>query len=185
MNGSRVPAAVETLVGEMSKPNLKCLFDKGQDGCFTAKWAISVLADVRDEGLSPLQFAALQFCKGNRLGNHLGCSEGEIREATKSALEAARNGCDRKAMEPFREKGGLNVSTGSAILTWVIPKQYAIYDTRVQAALRSFGLRAPRPYGAFSFYCEEYLPIVRNTAVRVKRTPQEVDVWLYNHSGGT
>ena len=183
MNNPDVEEWVERLAPVLQ--SREDLFEEGQDQTFTARWLMKQWPqDVRQTGLSAQHLAMIGFIKGITARHFFRHTDDGIRTFTRKAFEHAQCKRDSKAIRTLTEQKGIRVAAASAILAWVLPHRYAVLDERVARALRFFGISVPNVPTAERFYAKEYLPLTRKLSEQFEgRTPQQVDVWLYNHNG--
>lgn len=77
---------------------------------------------------------------------------------------------------------GIGIPTASAILSWTLPNDYGVIDRRAWQTLYHYKLVSRGNAGQFTVKMFlDYTNIIRALARTVKRTPQEIDMWLYRY----
>lgn len=77
---------------------------------------------------------------------------------------------------------GVEVPVASAILAWTNPLSYGVLDRRAWNTLHRFKLVKSRSKKNTTYVAADwakYLSLLRTIAKELKRTPQEIDTWLY------
>ena len=89
---------------------------------------------------------------------------------------------DEARIRVLSSLAGVGIPTASAILSWTFPNDYGVIDRRAWQTLYQFKLVAHGYTGQFTVKMFlDYTNIIRALARTVKRTPQEIDIWLYRY----
>ncbi len=167
------------------------LFNDDSDRLLSAAYMMQYALkreDIKETGLTANEFLLVLFAKGVRT-NLQDISIETIENTSKCAFS---DECPKKAIKTLSKLTGVKTSVASAILTWVFPEKFAILD--FHSARTSLYFKVVNFYKRGTTHSKEpedqmtpdnyieFLNAVREISKKVSRTPQEVDIWMYNYS---
>lgn len=156
---------------------------------FSAKHVIQHMnaRGVSETGLSAADLALIFYAKGGRRRDDADMAKEALTDATRRAFQSKNNPI--KAINILKRIPGVGTSIASAIMSWVFPQHYAVWDRHSASAAAYFGLVDDKykshasavPYARFNEAIYRFCADV-DVIGDLKLTPQKVDVWLYNYS---
>ncbi len=146
----------------------------------STRLAVAALRSARERGhLTPVELARVCHWKSPRAIHHVRANSAALVRSTTALAFQARDEPTR--MQTLRLLAGVSVPMGSALLTLVFPRRYAVIDIRVWQLLFDEGAVRSNPAGrglTVEQWCE-FLSIVRVIARRLGVTPRTVERTLF------